>query len=70
MKKIINNPNDYTDEAIEGIICAYGDKLKLLNGDTRIIVNAHPTKPGKVGIVSGGGFGHLPLFWAMLAMEC
>lgn len=30
--------------------------------DKRVLVRTGEKKPGKVGIVSGGGFGHLPLF--------
>ena len=62
MKKIINNPKDFVREAVEGIIAAYGDKLKLLDGDFRMVMTNSPPKEGKVGIVTGGGSGHLPLF--------
>lgn len=62
MKKIINNPNDFVDETMEGIIAAYGDKVRLLNGDKRILLSAYPQKQGKVGIVTAGGSGHLPVF--------
>lgn len=62
MKKIINEATNFVDETIEGIIYAYGDKLKLLNGDKRIIITNFPVEKGKVGIVTGGGSGHLPVF--------
>ena len=62
MKKIINEATNFVDEIIEGIIYAYGDKLKLLNGDKRIIITNFPVEKGKVGIVTGGGSGHLPVF--------
>ena len=62
MRKIINKPENYVEEAIDGIILAYGDKLKLLNSDRRIILTNQPVQKGKVGIVTGGGSGHLPLF--------
>lgn len=32
MKKIINNPENFVDETMEGIVLAYGDKVKFLNG--------------------------------------
>ena len=32
MKKIINRPEHFVDETMEGIIAAYGDKVRLLNG--------------------------------------
>ena len=62
MKKIINDPANFVDETMEGIVAAYGDRVQFLDGDRRVLVSAYPRKPGKVGIVTGGGFGHLPLF--------
>lgn len=62
MKKIINAPENFVKESIEGMIAAYGDKLKLLNGDFRMVIANREPKPGKVGIVTAGGSGHLPLF--------
>ena len=62
MKKIINKPENFVDETMEGIICAYGDRVKLLNGDKRILVTNMPVPEGKVGIVTAGGSGHLPVF--------
>jgi dihydroxyacetone kinase-like protein len=62
MKKIINKPEDFVNEMMDGIIAAYGDRVRLLNGDKRILLSAYPKKEGKVGIVTAGGSGHLPLF--------
>ncbi|GAB6276617.1 MAG: dihydroxyacetone kinase subunit DhaK [Rectinema sp.] len=62
MKKIINNPDHFVDEVMDGIQRAYGNRLTFLDGDPRIIVRADAVKPGKVGIVTGGGSGHLPVF--------
>jgi dihydroxyacetone kinase-like protein len=62
MKKIINKPEDFVDEMMAGIIAAYGDRVKLLDGDSRILLSGYPKKEGKVGIVTAGGSGHLPLF--------
>jgi len=67
MRKIINKPENFVDEMLDGIVAAYGDRLKFLNGDRRIVLSAYPKKAdsqnrGKVGIVTGGGSGHLPLF--------
>ncbi|MDR0399975.1 MAG: dihydroxyacetone kinase subunit DhaK [Treponema sp.] len=62
MRKIINKPEDFVDEMVDGIIAAYEGKIRLLNGDRRIILSAYPKKEGKVGIVTAGGSGHLPLF--------
>jgi dihydroxyacetone kinase-like protein len=62
MRKIINKAEDFVDEMMDGIIAAYGDRVQILNGDKRILLSAYPKKKGKVGIVTGGGSGHLPLF--------
>ena len=62
MKKLINKPEDFVKETMEGIICAYGNKVRLLDGDERILVSNYPTRPGKVGVVTAGGSGHLPVF--------
>ena len=62
MKKIINKPENFVDETMEGIIAAYGDKVKLCNGDKRILLSNFPAREGKVVIVTAGGSGHLPVF--------
>ena len=62
MKKIINDPVKFVDETMDGIVAAYGDRVQFLDGDRRVLLSAYPKKEGKVGIVTGGGSGHLPLF--------
>lgn len=62
MKKIINSPSNFVEETIEGIILAYPDKLKISEENSRVILSRCPHKKGKVGIVTGGGSGHLPVF--------
>lgn len=62
MRKVINAPEAFVDETMEGIIAAYGDRVKLLNGDLRVLLTNLPVQKGKVGIVTGGGSGHLPVF--------
>lgn len=62
MRKLINNPEDFVEEVIEGIMLAYGDRLRLHDGDSRIVLRNPPARPGKVAIVTGGGSGHLPVF--------
>ena len=44
MRKIINKPENFVDETIEGILYAYGDQLKLLNDDKRIVLTNHKQK--------------------------
>lgn len=62
MKKIMNHPDNFAIETVEGIIAAYGDRVKLLNGDPQMYLSNYPARDGKVGIVTAGGSGHLPVF--------
>jgi len=61
MKKIINLPENYTDDMLKGIYSAHPNKVKYVNEDLRCYC-AVKEKKGKVAIVTGGGTGHLPLF--------
>lgn len=61
MKKIINCPENYTDDMLRGIYAAYPEKVTYANGNLRCCCTTKKT-PGKVSIVTGGGTGHLPLF--------
>ena len=61
MKKFLNKPEQFVNEMLEGIYLAHPDKLKYVNDDLRCLVSAD-SKKGKVGISTGGGSGHLPLF--------
>lgn len=62
MKKLINKPEDFVKETMAGIIAAYGDRVKLLNDDFRVLLSNYPAPEGKVGVVTAGGSGHLPVF--------
>lgn len=61
MKKIMNKAENFVDEMIEGILAAHPGELTTVAGDLRCMVNKNKTV-GKVGIATGGGSGHLPLF--------
>ena len=61
MKKIINQPEHYTDDMLRGIYAAYPDQVKYVDDNLRCYCTAKKV-PGKVSIVTGGGTGHLPLF--------
>jgi len=62
MKKFINDPESFVDEVIEGILAVHSDALKAASDDNRAIVRADAPVAGQVGIVTGGGSGHLPVF--------
>lgn len=61
MKKIINVPQEYTDDMLKGIYYAHANQVKYVNEDLRCYCRVKEKK-GKVAIVTGGGTGHLPLF--------
>jgi phosphoenolpyruvate---glycerone phosphotransferase subunit DhaK len=59
MKKLINDPRDVLAEALLGVEAAHPDLL--VDHHNRIIYRGDAPRPGKVGIISGGGAGHEPL---------
>ena len=61
MKKIINSPERFITEMLEGIYEAHPGELACAGDDPHCLVNAR-RHAGKVGIATGGGSGHLPLF--------
>jgi len=62
MKKILNDPLRYVDEMLEGLCAAHPDYYQLVGEGRRAIARPDSPIPGKVGVVSGGGSGHLPVF--------
>lgn len=58
-KKLINDPFDVVDEALEGLVAAHEDLVRL--AASRVV--ARLSAPvGRVGLVIGGGSGHEPAF--------
>lgn len=62
MKKILNEPFAYVDEMLEGFCAAHPEYYRQTGPEGRVIVRPNAPVEGKVGIVSGGGSGHLPIF--------
>jgi dihydroxyacetone kinase-like protein len=62
MKKILNDPFKYVDEMLEGLCAAHPEYYRQCGDSGRVIAHAGTATEGKVGIVSGGGSGHLPIF--------
>jgi dihydroxyacetone kinase len=60
MQKILNDPERFVDEMLEGIVAAHGSDLRRV-GSRGVVRTTAPTA-SKVAIVSGGGSGHLPVF--------
>jgi dihydroxyacetone kinase len=62
MKKLINDPFDATEEMVEGFCAAHDDMIR--RAGRRAIARLDAPVRGKVGVVIGGGSGHLPLYTA------
>jgi dihydroxyacetone kinase-like protein len=60
MKKVMNKAVDYVDEMLDGLCQAH--PTYFTQPDERVIARAGGAIAGKVGIVTGGGSGHLPIF--------
>ena len=59
MKKLINEPADVLSESLLGVEAAHPE-LRV-DHENKVIFRGDPPRPGKVGLVSGGGSGHEPL---------
>ena len=61
-KKIINDGAKAVDEMLAGILAAHPRHLRAAEGSPRSIIAREGPRPGKVGLVIGGGSGHEPTF--------
>jgi phosphoenolpyruvate---glycerone phosphotransferase subunit DhaK len=61
MNRVINNPEEVVEDAVTGLLAAHPDLLAATD-NPRVIRAVHAPRPGKVGIVTGGGSGHEPAF--------
>lgn len=62
VKKLINAPGSVVTEALEGAVLAHSGLIAPINGSLRSLVARDGPRPGKVGLVIGGGAGHEPGF--------
>lgn len=62
MQRFINNPDDIVDETVRGFVRAHADRVRLDEGNDRVVVSRDAPQTGRVGIVTGGGSGHEPAF--------
>lgn len=60
MKKVMNQAVDYVDEMLDGLCAAHPGYFA--QPERRVITRAGGAVQGKVGIATGGGSGHLPIF--------
>lgn len=59
MKKFLNTPDTIVSDALAGL-AASRPELRV-DQELRVVTRAAGVRPGKVGLVSGGGSGHEPL---------
>lgn len=60
MKKLINRPEDFVRESLEGMALAHPDLIKV-HFDPNFVYRADAPVKGKVAVISGGGSGHEPM---------
>ena len=61
-RKLINDPDKLISDLVEGMVSAHPGLLCVEGTTGRAIVARNGPRPGKVGIVVGGGSGHEPAF--------
>lgn len=61
MKKLLNDPGRFAEEAAQGILLAHQDQLVGVDG-TRGVIRRGAGSGSHVALATGGGSGHLPLF--------
>lgn len=61
-KKLINDGARAVEEMLGGVLAAHGRLVYAVDGSPRSIVSRNGPRPGKVGLVVGGGSGHEPTF--------
>jgi dihydroxyacetone kinase-like protein len=59
MKKLINDPADVVAEALVGVEAAH--PTLRVDHPNKVVYRSDAPRPGKVGLISGGGSGHEPL---------
>jgi len=61
MKKILNQPENFVKEMLEGLFKAHPDQITYVD-DIHCVVRTDAPVDGKVALATGGGSGHLPVF--------
>ncbi len=61
MNRVINDPNQVTEDSLVGVLAAHPDLLAATDHPRVLRAARRPTAP-RVGVVTGGGSGHEPAF--------
>jgi dihydroxyacetone kinase len=67
LRKFVNDPAQFADDALDGLLLAHADRIRRLDGEPRAVVRRAADGPPRVSIATGGGSGHLPLFAGYVA---
>ena len=59
MTHLVNNAEDFADQALDGLVAAHTRYVRKVHGG---VVRATRTDAGQVAVVIGGGTGHYPAF--------
>lgn len=59
MTRLLNNPDDFPRELVEGFVAANPRHVRAVPGG---VARATRSTPGKVAVIVGGGTGHYPAF--------
>jgi dihydroxyacetone kinase-like protein len=62
VKKFLNDPDHVVEEMLEGAVRAHRKYLVPASKSNRALIAREGPRPGKVGLVIGGGSGHEPCF--------
>jgi dihydroxyacetone kinase-like protein len=62
MQRIINDPDHVVEDMLNGFLKCHGDVLHSDPSNPRVIISNSFDETKKVGIVTGGGSGHMPAF--------
>ncbi len=62
VKKFLNDPDKIVEEMLDGVVRAHRKYLSPIDKSNRALIARDGPRPGKVGLVIGGGSGHEPGF--------
>ncbi|WP_081175078.1 bifunctional sugar-binding transcriptional regulator/dihydroxyacetone kinase subunit DhaK [Rhizobium rhizosphaerae] len=62
IKKFLNKADHVVEEMLDGAVQAHAAHIRPIGGSNRALVARNGPRPGKVGLVIGGGTGHEPCF--------
>lgn len=62
MKKLLNDPAEFVEQTLDGLLAAHPDQFSRVPGHPQVLVRTGSPVQGKVTIITGGGSGHLPVF--------